>query len=308
MILRILLLTITVFIFASCTRSDLGQAPVPDNYFEELEEWKAERMESLTNPTGWMRLAGMYFLQDGDNTFGSGNEVDIQFPEGTIAEKAGTLTLQNGVVTMSVAEGVNITYEGDPVTQMVLFDGDESPSVEHENLEWLIIEREDLIAVRLYNKDNQKVDDFDGFPRYETDTTWYVKAKFIPASEGTTISVINVLGQQVDTPSTGVLEFMIDNKIYTLDALESSTDMFIILADETNQTETYQAGRYLYVEYPEEGSEYTVIDFNKVYNPPCAYNSFTTCQLPPMQNRLNVAITAGEKRPVNWTGLETTPI
>lgn len=307
MIQRISLLIFSVLLAAACTRSDLGQAPVPNNYFEELEEWKADRMESLTNPTGWMRLAGMYFLEEGENTFGSGEDVDIQFPEGTIPEYAGTIVLQNGIVTMSVADGVDISFEGESIDQIVLYDGDETPAVEHGTLEWLIIEREDLIAIRLYNKENQKVDDFEGFPRYETDTKWYLKAKYVPAEEGSTIPIVNVLGQQSDTPSPGHLEFMIDGKVYTLDALESSTDMFIIMADETNQTETYQAGRYLYVEYPEDGSDYTIIDFNKAYNPPCAYNMFTTCQLPPVQNRLEVAVTAGELRPVNWDGLESTP-
>lgn len=305
MIQRISLLTTIVLLAVNCSRSDLGQAPVPDNYINELEEWKAERMVSLTNPTGWMRLAGMYFLGEGENRFGSGENVDIQFPGGTIPEYAGTITLQSGTVTMYVAAGVNISFEGEPIDQIVLYDGEETHAVEHETLEWLIIEREDLIAIRLYNKENQKVDDFEGFPRYETDTKWHLKAKYVPAEEGTTISIANVLGQQTDTPSPGHLEFMIDDKVYTLDALEGSTNLFIILGDETNRTETYQAGRYLYVEYPEEESDYTIIDFNKAYNPPCAYNMFTTCQLPPMQNRLETAITAGELRPVNWDGLES---
>jgi uncharacterized protein len=305
MIQRISLLIIILLLAVNCTRNDLGKAPVPNNYLQELEEWKADRMESLTNPTGWMKLAGMYFLEEGENSFGSGEGVDIQFPKGMIPEYAGIITLKNGVVTMSVAGGVNITHDGNPVEQMILFEGDETPAVEHGSLEWLIIEREELIAIRLYNKENEKVDDFEGFPRYETDTNWYLKAKFVPSAEGSTISVVNVLGQQTDTPSPGHLEFMIDDKIYTLDAIESSTNLFIIMADETNRTETYQAGRYLYVEYPDEGSNYTAIDFNKAYNPPCAYNKFTTCQLPPIQNRLETAITAGELRPVDWDGLES---
>lgn len=117
-----------------------------------------------------------------------------------------------------------------------------------------------------------------------------------------TLPVLNVLGQSVDTPSPGILEFVIDGEIFNLDTLEGSERLFIILGDETNKNETYQAGRYLYVDYP-DGDGYTIIDFNRAYNPPCAYSKFTTCQLPPPQNRLDVAITAGEKRPVEWEGL-----
>lgn len=299
------LLTIIVFaVLTACSnRADLGPAEVPDSYHSELEEWKMDRMESLTSPTGWMRLAGMYFLEEGENTFGSGQDVDIQFPEDTIPEFAGTITLHNDIVEVSVAEGVDITHENNPVKTMAIYDGEDAPALEYGSLEWLIIEREGLFAIRLYNKKNEKVDAFDGFPRYETDTDWLLKAKYHPAPKGTTIPIINVLGQQVDTPSPGTLEFMINDEIYTLDALEGSERLLIIIADLTNRTETYQAGRYMYIDYPENGKDYTIMDFNKVYNPPCAYNLFTTCQLPPMQNRLNVAITAGELRPVGWDGL-----
>lgn len=295
--------SLLIILLAYCSRDDLGPAPVAEDYHSELEEWKMDRLESLTSPTGWMRLAGMHFLEEGENRFGSGDDVDIQFPEGSIPEFAGTITLQNDTVVISVAEGVDITHDNNLVDTMVIYDGEDAPAIEYGSLEWIIIEREGLFAVRLYNKENQKVDEFEGFPRYETSTDWVLKAKFYPAPEGTTIPIINVLGQQAETPSPGTLEFMINDNIYTLDALEGSERLFIIVADLTNRTETYQAGRYMYIDYPEDGSDYTVIDFNKAYNPPCAYNLYTTCQLPPMQNRLNVAITAGELRPVGWDGL-----
>lgn len=108
----------------------------------------------------------------------------------------------------------------------------------------------------------------------------------------------------MDTPTPGTIEFIKNGELFTLDALEGTDQMFLIAGDLTNQTETYQAGRYIYIDYPEEGSDYTIIDFNKIYNPPCSYNLFTTCQLPPMQNRLDLEITAGEKRPQDWEGLE----
>ncbi len=261
-------------------------------------------MESLTNPTGWMRLAGMYWLQEGENSFGSGNEVDIKFPEGSIPEYAGEFILHEGTVLLQAANGIEFIQNGESFRQKEIYDGEEALSVEYGSLEWLIIEREELTGIRLYNKSNPKVDAFTGFDRYPLNPEWHLKAKFLPADEGETISIVNVLGQQVDTPSPGTIEFMKDGKLYTLDALEGTDQMFLIVGDLTNRTETYQAGRYIYIDYPEEGSEYTVIDFNKIYNPPCSYNLFTTCQLPPVQNRLELEITAGEKRPQDWDGLE----
>lgn len=295
-------LSICFLAFTSCERTDLGPAPMPDDYREQFEEWHNERLESLTNPTGWMRLAGLYWLEDGVNRFGSSDSADLQFPEGSIAGIAGTFTLLNGRVSMQVESGVNVTRDGNQVTELVLFDGEESHAVESGSLHWLAIQRGDLTGIRLYNKNNPEVDAFNGFDRFDINPEWHLKASFIPKPEGSTIPILNILGQLEETPSPGSVEFMKDGEIFTLEALEGSTRLFLIVGDLTNKTETYQAGRYLYIDWPEQGSEYTVIDFNKLYNPPCSYNLYSTCQLPPVENRLDIAIEAGEKRPVGWSG------
>jgi uncharacterized protein len=307
MLLRTASFALLIVLITNCSRDDLGPAPIAEDYPREVEEWMQQRIETLSDSTGWLRLAGMYWLEEGENIFGSGENADIRFPDGTIPEIGGTFSLENGRVTINSAPGVTITHQGGQVSDFVLYDGDEFPEVEHGTLIWHVIVRDDLTGIRLYNKENQKADEFTGFPRYDIDPKWHVKAKYIPNPEGTTVSIVNVLGQQIDAPSPAILEFKIDGEIFTLDAFENSTRMFVIVGDETNRTETYQAGRYMYIDYPEDGNNYTIIDFNKIYNPPCAYNAFTTCQLPPMQNRLDVAITAGEKRPVNWDGLESLP-
>lgn len=290
-------------VFTACSQQELGQAPVPENYEEEIEQWKADRLESLTAPTGWMRLAGMYWLDEGENTFGSGPENDVRFPEGTIPETAGTFYVENDRVRLSVSDDVEITHDGNQVDELVVFDDENAPELEYGTLHWFIIKRGDLLGIRLYNKENEKVDQFTGFDSYPVDPEWRREARFIPSQEGTTIPIINILGQLEDLPSPGTLEFTVDGERYTLDAIESTERMFIILGDETNRTETYQAGRYMYIDYPEDGSNRTVVDFNKAYNPPCSYSKFTTCQLPPPQNRLDVEITAGELRPVDWDGI-----
>jgi len=302
--LRTLLLCVMFsFLVLSCNSNDLGPAPVGDNYTAEMEQWKEDRIERLKEPTGWLRLAGMYWLKEGENSFGSGEDQDVQFPEGTIPDHAGYFVMENGQVTLRSADGVELTNENELIQEMVIFDGDEALDIEHESLEWLVIERSGEIAIRLYNKENEKADNFSGFPRYPLNMDLKLKAKFIPNPEHTTIPIVNVLGQNIDAPSPGVVEFKIDGIRYKLDALEGTDRMFLIIGDETNQTETYQAGRYMYIDYPEEQSRYTVIDFNKIYNPPCAYSVYTTCQLPPQNNRLDVAIEAGEKRPADWQGL-----
>lgn len=296
-------LLIFLLAFLSCETDRLGQAPVSDQYEEEIDQWAADHVESLKEPTGWLRLAGMYFLEEGENSFGSGPDRDVRFPEGTIPEHAGTFILQDGNVTMKVKDGVTITHQEEDIDEMTIFDGKNAPEIEHGSLEWFVIQREEIIAIRLFNKDNPKADRFTGFPRYPTDESWHLNARFIPNPPNTTISIVNVLNQIVETPSPGVVEFRVDGELYTLDALEASDDrLFLIVGDQTNGDETYQAGRFMYVDEPQNGDR-LIIDFNKIYNPPCAYNLHTTCQLPPPQNRLDLAITAGEKRPIDWDGL-----
>jgi len=297
-----LFLITTLLFIVACTGNELGQADIPENYSMQIEEWKSERITSLKEPTGWLRLAGMFILNEGDNSFGSSPGADHTFPGSILPDIAGSFILEDNRVLMDVRDGVEIIHNGDVVKEFLLCDGENTPSVTYKSLEWLVIVREEIIAIRLYNKENAKADSFDGFPSYPVDPAWNRRARLNPSPDSTTISVANVLGQIVDYPSPGVLEFTIGGEIYTLDALDSEDDMFVIVGDQTNKTETYPAGRYIYVEYPEPGSNITTIDFNKVYNPPCAYNNYSTCQLPPPQNRLSVAIEAGEKKPINWQG------
>lgn len=300
-----LLLFISSLLFSACNSNHQpGQAETGENYFREVEEWKQSRIESLKEPTGWLRLAGMFILDEGETIIGTSNDADILFPGQNIPDELATITLlPNGNVHLQTLGDETITYNGSSIDSFILYDGENTPSVQFGSLEWHIIIRGDLTAIRLYNKENEKADNFSGFPAYPVDPAWNREAIFTPNPEGTTLSIANVLGQLEDVISPGSVEFTINNEIYTLDALEAGERMFIIVGDQTNQTETYQAGRYIYIDYPVEGSNTTVLDFNKMYNPPCAFNTFTTCQLPHPQNQLDVAITAGEKRPVEWSGL-----
>jgi len=297
-----LILISGLFLFHGCSDRELGPAPVPDDYSESIEEWKEYRINVLKGPTNWLRLDGIYWLEEGENTFGSGSGQDLQFPEGTIPEHAGVVIFEDGIITMKVADGVEITHEGEPVSEMILFAGDERPRVEYKDLEWFIDTRGDRHGIRLYNKDNPKADAFEGFPAYPVDESWHLKARFVSNTDSTTITLDNVIGEEVERFSPGNIEFKAEGETHSLIAFESTSGLFIIFADETNHTDTYHAGRYMIIPFPDEDGK-TIIDFNKAYNPPCAFNTYTTCQLPPPQNRLEIAITAGEKRPVDWEGI-----
>lgn len=285
-----------------CSSPETGIAPLPGDYHESLQEWKENRIDVLKGPVNWLRLDGIYWMSEGENTFGSGDGQDLQLPDGTIPEHAGVMHLEDGVVTMKVADGVMITHEGEPVTEMMMYDGGERYRVEHRDLVWFIDNRGEQYGLRLYNRDNPKADAFEGFPAYPVNRDWYLHARFVPNSDSTTILLDNVIGKEVERDSPGNIHFKVEGKDISVIAFEANSGLFIMFTDQTNRTETYHAGRYMIIPFPDEDG-HTIIDFNKAYNPPCAFNTFTTCQLPPPQNRLDLKIEAGEKRPVDWQGL-----
>ena len=298
----ILLQVIALLMFAGCMNPEQGQAPLPEHYLESLREWKDYRVNVLKGPTNWLRLDGIYWLDEGENSFGSGDDQDLVFPEGTIPAHAGIMILANGIVTMIVADGITILHNGEPVSEMVIFDGENRERIQHEQLEWFIDSRGNNHGVRLYNKDNPKADAFEGFPSYPVKPEWHLKANFTANSDSILFTLDNVIGEEVERFSPGNVWFNVDGKRYTLITFEANSGLFILFADRTNQMDTYHSGRYMIIPFPDENGN-TIIDFNKAYNPPCAFNRFTTCQLPPPQNRLDIAIPAGEKRPVDWDGI-----
>lgn len=297
-----LFLILIPLIVLSCRNDTLGTAPLPENYEASINEWKEYRVGVLTGPTNWLRLHAIYWLSEGDNTFGSAEENTITFPEGTIPDVAGIFTLTDNTVSMDVADGVIITHNGEPVSDFTLFDGENRPHMMHGDLEWFIDSRGKDHGIRLYNKDNPKADAFDGFPFYPLNPEWHLKAKFIPNTDSTTVTVDNVLEEKVDLVSPGKIQFKADGKTHEMIAFEARSGLFIMFSDETNGSETYHAGRYMIIPFADEDG-YTILDFNKAYNPPCAFNTFTTCNLPPPENRLDMAVPAGEKTPVEWEGI-----
>lgn len=269
-----------------------------DNYKNEIDTWHSKRIDRLKAESGWLSLVGLYWLADGDNTFGSSGKNKVQFPEGTIAASAGTFNLTDSIVKMTVNDGVDITVDGETTKESILLspETDQAPVASCQNLRWTIIKRDNKFGVRLRDLKSPKIAEFKGIDRYKVDEKWKVEAILINDTNQKTIPITNVLGQTNQTPIAGKLVFTLNGTEYTLDALDEGSDLFIIFGDPTNEDDTYASGRFLYAKHPEEGQNKVVLDFNKSYNPPCAFTDFATCPLPPKQNILPIPIKAGEKR------------
>lgn len=294
---KVLVLILLSVILVSCGRKSREDSIDLEGYKLEIETWHQKRIKDLKADDGWLNIAGLFWLKEGINTFGSDEANDIVFPKDKIAAKAGFFIVKNGIVQLNTMSGVNILDRDIPVSEKIIFHPDSAKNslLNHGSLQWFIIKRDDQVGIRLRDLESKSIQEFTGIQRYEVNPAWKVLAQLkIPESQRR-ISITNVLGQTTDQVSPGTLVFTFKDKEYTLDALDGGKDeLFIIFGDPTNEKETYPAGRYLYIKTPDENGM-TELDFNKAYNPPCAFTPFATCPLPPSQNVLSIPILAGEK-------------
>lgn len=273
-----------------------SSAEVRAAYVAEIEAWHAARVERLQAPEGWLSLVGLHWLEVGTQRVGSavGNEVILRVGPAHL----GTLSVIDGAVELALADGVEAQIGDDPTVRRAALASDASgaPSVVRFGPASLVlIERDGRFALRVRNPNAPTRSGFIGIERYAVDPTWRFVARFEAHPAGRTIEIASVINTLEAMANPGRLLFERDGKAYSLEAIDDgSGQLFLIFADRTNAKETYGPGRFVYVELPADGQ--TVLDFNRAYNPPCAFNAYSTCPLPPPENRLDLAVRAGEKR------------
>lgn len=266
-------------------------------YGHALAEWRAERARSLKGPDGWLNLAGLYWLKEGLNSFGAATGNDLLAPEGSAPAKLGYFLVADDAVTFRTEPGAEVFHAKTAITEMLLADDQEAEPtlLTHASLAWTVIRRMDRLGVRLRDYDHTAVTSFAGIDYYAADPGWRIEARFEPYPEPRKIRVATVvqgLGWEPTVP--GTLEFEARGQSLSLEAYRSDDGFLIVFADGTTSDTTYPAGRYLKAELPGPDGA-TTLDFNKAYNPPCAFSEFATCPLATPRNRLPVAVEAGEK-------------
>jgi uncharacterized protein (DUF1684 family) len=279
------------------TSRDGGADP---RYADEIAKWHAERVERLKSPTGWLSLAGLYWLKPGENAFGTDSANAIPFPAGKGPAVMGSIFLDGSSMRVRIAPGVEVLHDGSPVDTMVLHhdqeEGVEPTVLSHGSLSWFPIERSGKLGIRLRDSESDALRRFTGIERFPVDGRWRIEGRLEPRDPPGTVEITNVLGDVTQEPSPGTLVFEFGGKTCRLDPIAEPGDeeLFVVFSDATSGKETYGGGRFLEVSRP-GGDGKVVIDFNKAYNPPCALSPFATCPLPPTQNHLSVAVRAGEK-------------
>ncbi|MBX2815361.1 MAG: DUF1684 domain-containing protein [Saprospiraceae bacterium] len=263
------------------------------NYYQTLNQWRADRTAKLNQPMGWRSLVGLYRLPGEDLRLGTGTDCDIKLPVG-FPEDFARLHIDGDQVRMESKYSVQFDGKMSPSADLTPTGRSNAPTqIAYEHFQMIVLDRAGEFFLRLW--DTQKVEDhpLDSVPHFPNDIRWRVDAHLSHETKGDTVWIKNILGQNVSYVSEGSLVFTIDQKEYKLVAFGGSDTYFVLMSDETTSAETYGGGRYLYVPKV-DGRGNTIIDFNKAENPPCVFTDFATCPLPPRENHLDVAITAGE--------------
>ena len=265
-------------------------------YVSEISNWHNKRIQKLQKDNGWLNLVGLYWLKQGDNTFGSDPSNDIIFPPGA-PPKIGSINLKDSVTQIKVNQNIDVLINGNLIKEALL-QNDLSAGTTIMSIgsfRWNIIKREAKYGIRLRDLNSPLVKNFPGIDIYPADKSWKIEASFIKFPEPRKIMVPTILGTVEENKVIGNLTFTKDGNKYSLVPILEGDSFFLIFADETNGEETYGAGRFLYTALPDSNGK-VILDFNKAYNPPCAFTKYATCPLPPKENYLHLKVTAGEKK------------
>jgi len=264
-------------------------------YLQSFNKWKAEL--AADRKQNWVTLAGLFWLKPGENTFGADPANAIQLPAGSAPVHAGVLVLDGNEVSLKMAGDAKATIAGKPVVTAKLQSDTPGPAtvVELNALRMKVIVRGKRIGIRLNDLNSPAARAYTGPEFYPLNLDYRVTATFVPSDGKQTVDVPDVLGDITPTPSAGKVKFTLNGQELTLTDLggDAAKGLSFVLNDLTSKTTTYPGGRFLDTDPVVDGK--VVLDFNRAYSPPCSVTPYATCPLAPKENRLTVAIAAGQK-------------
>lgn len=290
---------VTVLLAAAIACMEPSEPPDP-GYVAEIQAWRDQRLLRLTAEDGWLSLTGLFWLETGENSFGSATSNAVVLSDPEVPAVAGTLVLgEDSRVTARAAGAAGVSINGEPLQEAVLkTDADGPPDlVTAGRNTFHIIDREGRLAARVKDPLAPARTGFPGLEHFPIDPALRVEACFEPYEAPRQVSIPTVLDRDTTMLAYGKLRFEIGGTELTLEPYVDGPDddtLFVIFRDATSGATTYGAGRFLTAEAPDE-NDLTVLDFNRAYNPPCAFTPYATCPLPPPQNVLAVPIEAGER-------------
>jgi uncharacterized protein len=274
-------------------------AITPEELRTEVSLHRKAREARLTAERGWLTLVGKVWLEPGRYRVGSAAGCEITLPRERAPASVGTVTLEGGVVRFDADPSAELYARGSRMTALVMrSDADPEPdAIRLGSLTLELIRRGEAFAIRVRDSESEARRSFPGIPAYPVDPAYRVVARFEKFSTEREVVFDDSDGNPQPYIAPGVAIFELANaRCRLLPVYESDRKrMFVLFSDPTNRDETYGSGRFLYAPLPEPGR--ILLDFNKAFNPPCAFTPYAVCPLPPADNQLAVRIAAGEKRP-----------
>ena len=265
----------------------------------DQQAWRDHRRASLLAPGGWASLTGLHWISTGAHYVGASAGNGIQLLIGPA--HLGMIELRGQTIRLVPEAGGDLTLDGAPLTGAVTLRSDDlegGPGVlgfDGGRGEATVILRSGRYALRVRHLDAPTRAGFAGLEYWPAQQDWTVTGRFIAHPPGKVVEMASIVGGVDSMPSPGAIEFQREGQTYRLEAVDDGGgELFLVFADRTNGQGSYGAGRFLYAPMPDADGR-VVLDFNRAFSPPCAFTGFATCPLPPPENRLDLAVTAGEK-------------
>lgn len=283
-------------------------APQDGSYKQSVEKWRQDYETKLTSDDGWLTVSGLFWLHEGQNRFGSDPHGDIVLPAGTGPATAGYFDFHAGKTVVHVKSDTHIAWltpnrkapngtmpSGQPIEGAELQPDSRQDRLVIGGVVLYVHKSGERFAIRMKDKNSKLRKEFHGLRWFPINEAYRVTARYVPYDAPRQVPIQTVLGDKENLIIAGYATFSLNGKEYRLEG-EKDDDgaMEFVFRDLTSRKDTYQAARFLDTDPPKDGK--VELDFNKAYNPPCAYNPYTTCPLPSPGNRLQVEIPAGEKR------------
>jgi uncharacterized protein (DUF1684 family) len=285
-------LTLLVAWMAVCVASAPSASTADPAYRASVGKWRQAYEADLRSDHGWLSVSGLFWLHEGANTFGSGPLNDMVLP-GAAPARVGDFEFHAGHTVVHVNSGIPALLNGKAVESAEMHPDSNADQLVLGDLTLYVHASGDRFTVRLRDKNSSLRKTFAGTRWFPVDESYRVIGKYVAYDKPKQIEIQNVMGDTLQETIPGYVAFRLGGQDLRLDAEVNGTDASFVFRDLTSGHETYAASRFLDTKIEPNGR--MVLDFNEAYNPPCAYNPYTTCPLPPPQNRLGLRIEAGEK-------------
>lgn len=264
------------------------------DYIEHINSLRKQReAEFESDPLSWLNLAGLFWLEEGENSFGSSPEAKISLPQFPSAHCGHFLFRDKQV---SVHPTTQMDMNGGEIEARPLFT-DKDPKADLLNIGSLtmkVIVRGGDTLVRVWDREADLKKGFNGFKYYPPDPRHKITARFVRYDPPIPTIRTEGIGTEIPTYFLGQARFTLNDRECTLEAEQSGNELLFNFKDATNNDSTYGGGRRFYLP-PPDGDE-IILDFNLANNWPCAYTPYATCPIPPRENTLKVRVEAGELR------------